>query len=78
MNIVSDKNQQVGGLYVESPEGEQLVFPLKHVFGSPPPDGSQLLSCRVYKLPHNLLGKTCKPSPLPLCSSAPLLSQCAN
>ncbi|MEH2161906.1 MAG: VIT domain-containing protein [Nostoc sp.] len=30
MNIVSDKNQQVGGLYVESPEGEQLVFPLKH------------------------------------------------
>ncbi|MBE8966851.1 after-VIT domain-containing protein [Nostocales cyanobacterium LEGE 12452] len=30
MNIVSDKNQQLGGLYVQSPQGEQLVFPLKH------------------------------------------------
>ncbi len=30
MNTVSDKNQQLGGLYVQSPEGEQLVFPLKH------------------------------------------------
>ncbi|MEH2443585.1 VIT domain-containing protein [Nostoc sp.] len=30
MNIVSSKNQQLGGLYVESSEGEQLVFPLKH------------------------------------------------
>ncbi|MGV0105966.1 Trypsin [Nostoc sp. DSM 114160] len=30
MNIVSAKNQQLGGLYVQSPQGEQLVFPLKH------------------------------------------------
>ncbi|MFN6484386.1 MULTISPECIES: after-VIT domain-containing protein [unclassified Nostoc] len=30
MNTVSAKNQQVGGLYVQSPQGEQLVFPLKH------------------------------------------------
>ncbi|WP_416212047.1 VIT domain-containing protein [Nostoc sp. ChiVER01] len=30
MNTVSDKNQQIGGLYVQSPQGEQLVFPLKH------------------------------------------------
>jgi len=30
MNTVSDKNQQLGGLYVQSPQGEQLVFPLKH------------------------------------------------
>ncbi|MEH1797204.1 VIT domain-containing protein [Nostoc sp.] len=30
MNTVSLKNQQLGGLYVQSPQGEQLVFPLKH------------------------------------------------
>ncbi|MDZ7968341.1 MAG: VIT domain-containing protein [Nostoc sp. DedSLP03] len=30
MNIVSAKNQHLGGLYVQSPQGEQLVFPLKH------------------------------------------------
>ncbi|MEH2292776.1 after-VIT domain-containing protein [Nostoc sp.] len=30
MKTVSDKNQQLGGLYVQSPEGQQLVFPLKH------------------------------------------------
>ncbi|MBN3895249.1 MAG: after-VIT domain-containing protein [Nostoc sp. NOS(2021)] len=30
MNAVSAKNQQLGGLYVQSPQGEQLVFPLKH------------------------------------------------
>lgn len=30
MNTVSHKNQQIGGLYVQSPQGEQLVFPLKH------------------------------------------------
>ena len=30
MNTVSAKNQQLGGLYVQSPQGEQLVFPLKH------------------------------------------------
>ncbi|MEH1808588.1 MAG: VIT domain-containing protein [Nostoc sp.] len=30
MSIVSDKNQQLGGLYVQSPQGEKLVFPLKH------------------------------------------------
>ncbi|MEH2271556.1 MAG: VIT domain-containing protein [Nostoc sp.] len=30
MNIVSYKNQQLGGLYVQSPQREQLVFPLKH------------------------------------------------
>ncbi|MEH2240563.1 VIT domain-containing protein [Nostoc sp.] len=30
MNIVSPKNQHLGGLYVQSPQGEQLVFPLKH------------------------------------------------
>ncbi|WP_375510773.1 VIT domain-containing protein [uncultured Nostoc sp.] len=30
MNSVSTKNQQLGGLYVQSPQGEQLGFPLKH------------------------------------------------
>ncbi|MEH2362915.1 VIT domain-containing protein [Nostoc sp.] len=30
MNTISAKNQQLGGLYVQSPQGEQLVFPLKH------------------------------------------------
>ncbi|MFN6526964.1 VIT domain-containing protein [Nostoc sp. ChiSLP03a] len=30
MNIVSAKNQYLGGLYVQSPQGEQLVFPFKH------------------------------------------------
>ncbi|MEH1944018.1 MAG: after-VIT domain-containing protein [Nostoc sp.] len=30
MNTVSPKNQHLGGLYVQSSEGEQLVFPLKH------------------------------------------------
>ncbi|MEH1969943.1 after-VIT domain-containing protein [Nostoc sp.] len=30
MNTVSDKNQHLGGLYVQSHQGEQLVFPLKH------------------------------------------------
>ncbi|WP_392531872.1 VIT domain-containing protein [Nostoc sp. C117] len=30
MNTVSAKRQELGGLYVQSPEGEQLVFPLKH------------------------------------------------
>ena len=30
MNTVSAKNQQLGGLYVQSPQGQQLVFPLKH------------------------------------------------
>ncbi|MEH1820832.1 MAG: VIT domain-containing protein [Nostoc sp.] len=30
MSTVSAKNQQLGGLYVQSPEGQQLVFPLKH------------------------------------------------
>ncbi|MEH2281291.1 MAG: VIT domain-containing protein [Nostoc sp.] len=30
MNTVSAKNQQLGGLYVQSPQGEQLVFPLKY------------------------------------------------
>ncbi|MBG1259164.1 after-VIT domain-containing protein [Nostoc commune] len=30
MKTVSDKNQQLGGLYVQSPQGQQLVFPLKH------------------------------------------------
>ncbi|MBD2680670.1 MULTISPECIES: VIT domain-containing protein [Nostoc] len=30
MNTVSAKNQQLGGLYVQSPQGEKLVFPLKH------------------------------------------------
>ncbi|MEH2320094.1 after-VIT domain-containing protein [Nostoc sp.] len=30
MNTVSTKNQQLGGLYVQSPEGQQLVFPLKY------------------------------------------------
>ncbi|RCJ38085.1 trypsin [Nostoc punctiforme NIES-2108] len=30
MNTVSAKNQHLGGLYVQSPQGEQLVFPLKH------------------------------------------------
>ncbi|MBG1269905.1 VIT domain-containing protein [Nostoc sp. WHI] len=29
MNTLSPKNQQLGGLYVQSPQGEQLVFPLK-------------------------------------------------
>ncbi|MFN6471575.1 MAG: VIT domain-containing protein [Nostoc sp. SerVER01] len=30
MNTVSAKNQQLGGLYVQSPQGEKLVFPLKY------------------------------------------------
>ncbi|MFN6559042.1 MAG: VIT domain-containing protein [Nostoc sp. ChiSLP01] len=30
MNTVTAKNQQLGGLYVQSPQGEKLVFPLKH------------------------------------------------
>ncbi|MBC1241332.1 VIT domain-containing protein [Nostoc sp. 2RC] len=30
MNTGSANNQQLGGLYVQSPEGQQLVFPLKH------------------------------------------------
>ncbi|MDM9583027.1 VIT domain-containing protein [Nostoc sp. GT001] len=30
MNTVSAKNLNLGGLYVQSPQGEQLVFPLKH------------------------------------------------
>ncbi|MEH2300725.1 MAG: VIT domain-containing protein [Nostoc sp.] len=30
MNTVANQNQQLGGLYVQSPQGEQLVFPLKH------------------------------------------------
>jgi len=30
MNIVSTKNQKLGGLYVQSSQGEQLVFPLRH------------------------------------------------
>ncbi|MEH2243610.1 VIT and vWA domain-containing protein [Nostoc sp.] len=30
MNPVANQNQQLGGLYVQSPQGEQLVFPLKH------------------------------------------------
>ncbi|MEH2005166.1 VIT domain-containing protein [Nostoc sp.] len=30
MNTVSAENQQLGGLYVQSPQGQQLVFPLKH------------------------------------------------
>lgn len=30
MNPVVNQNQQLGGLYVQSPQGEQLVFPLKH------------------------------------------------
>ena len=30
MNIVSVQNQQLGGLYIQSPQGQQLVFPLKH------------------------------------------------
>jgi Ca-activated chloride channel homolog len=30
MNTITAKNQQLGGLYVQSPEGKQLVFPLKH------------------------------------------------
>ncbi|MEH2383958.1 MAG: VIT domain-containing protein [Nostoc sp.] len=30
MNTVSAKNQQLGGLYIQSPEEQQLVFPLKH------------------------------------------------
>ncbi|MEH1814832.1 MAG: VIT domain-containing protein [Nostoc sp.] len=30
MNTVSVKNLQLGGLYVQSPQGYQLVFPLKH------------------------------------------------
>ncbi|WP_373528241.1 VWA domain-containing protein [Nostoc sp.] len=29
MNTLSAKNQQLGGLYVQSPQGEQLVFPVK-------------------------------------------------
>ncbi|MEH2209978.1 VIT domain-containing protein [Nostoc sp.] len=30
MNIVSAKNLNLGGLYVQSPQGEQVIFPLKH------------------------------------------------
>ncbi|MDF5707121.1 MAG: VIT domain-containing protein [Nostoc sp. S4] len=30
MNTVASKNSQLGGLYVQSPQGQQLVFPLKH------------------------------------------------
>ena len=30
MNTVIAKNQKLGGLYVQSPQGEQLVFPLNH------------------------------------------------
>ncbi|MEH1891874.1 MAG: hypothetical protein V7K92_21290 [Nostoc sp.] len=30
MNTAANKNQQLGGLYVQSPQGKQLVFPLKH------------------------------------------------
>ena len=30
MNTAANQNQQLGGLYVQSPQGEQLVFPLKH------------------------------------------------
>ncbi|MEH2087383.1 VIT domain-containing protein [Nostoc sp.] len=30
MNTVSAKKLKLGGLYVQSPQGEQLVFPLKH------------------------------------------------
>ncbi|WP_366941884.1 VIT domain-containing protein [uncultured Nostoc sp.] len=30
MNSAVNQNQQLGGLYVQSPQGEQLVFPLKH------------------------------------------------
>jgi Ca-activated chloride channel family protein len=30
MNTVGSKNHQLGGLYVQSREGQQLVFPLKH------------------------------------------------
>lgn len=30
MNTVSVKNLQLGGLYVQSPQGEQVIFPLKH------------------------------------------------
>lgn len=30
MNIVSPKNLKLGGLYVQSPQGEQVIFPLKH------------------------------------------------
>ncbi|MEH1975772.1 MAG: VIT domain-containing protein [Nostoc sp.] len=30
MNTVSAKNLKLGGLYVQSPQGEQLVFPLKY------------------------------------------------
>ncbi|WP_445636071.1 Trypsin [Nostoc sp. DSM 114161] len=30
MNKVTAKNEQLGGLYVQSPQGEKLVFPLKH------------------------------------------------
>lgn len=30
MNTAANQNQQLGGLYVQSPQGKQLVFPLKH------------------------------------------------
>ncbi|MEH1915411.1 VIT domain-containing protein [Nostoc sp.] len=30
MNTVSPKNLKLGGLYVQSPQGEQVIFPLKH------------------------------------------------
>ncbi|MEH2149683.1 VIT domain-containing protein [Nostoc sp.] len=30
MNTVSAKNLSLGGLYVQSPQGEQVIFPLKH------------------------------------------------
>ncbi|MEH1881973.1 MULTISPECIES: VIT domain-containing protein [unclassified Nostoc] len=30
MNTATAKKQELGGLYVQSPEGQQLVFPLKH------------------------------------------------
>ncbi|MEH2231933.1 MAG: VIT domain-containing protein [Nostoc sp.] len=30
MNTVSAKNLKLGGLYVQSPQGEQVIFPLKH------------------------------------------------
>ncbi|MEH2355678.1 VIT domain-containing protein [Nostoc sp.] len=30
MNTVSAKNLNLGGLYVQSPQGEQVIFPLKH------------------------------------------------
>ncbi|MEH2094839.1 VIT domain-containing protein [Nostoc sp.] len=30
MNTATAKKQELGGLYVQSPEGQQIVFPLKH------------------------------------------------